>query len=82
MVEILLMMGKLWLVVGLLFGLVFVWRGAARVEPAARESGWGLRVLLLPGCAVFWPRLAWLWWKGEAAPVESSSHRRAAAREV
>lgn len=82
LVEILLMAGKFWLALGLLFGLVFVWRGVAKVDPAAAGSGLALRLLLLPGCAVFWPRLAWLWWKGEGSPVETSSHRRAAGGEA
>jgi hypothetical protein len=46
---------------GLLFGLVFLARGAATLDPAARGAGWGFRLLLLPGAAAFWPWLAWRW---------------------
>jgi hypothetical protein len=47
--------------VGVLFGLAFVARGAATLDPAARDAGWGFRLLLLPALAAFWPLLAWRW---------------------
>lgn len=45
------------LLLGLLFGLLFVARGVERVDPAAHGGTWGFRVLILPGCAALWPLL-------------------------
>jgi regulator of protease activity HflC (stomatin/prohibitin superfamily) len=42
---------------GLLFALVFVWRGVACVDPSARSGTIGFRILILPGCAALWPWL-------------------------
>lgn len=50
--------------VGVVFGLAFVARGAATLDPAARGAGWGFRLLLLPATAAFWPWLAGLWLSG------------------
>jgi hypothetical protein len=50
-----------YLLVGSLAGAVFVVRGVGRVDRAARGTGWGFRVLIVPGCAVFWPLLIARW---------------------
>jgi len=47
----------LYLLLGLLFGLWFVFRGASRVDPNMKEAGWILRLLLLPGTIGLWPIL-------------------------
>lgn len=74
---------SVWVGIGLVFGLGFVTRGLGRVDPDSRESNWGLRLILIPGCLIFWPRLLRLWVGGvRELPVESSSHRRAAATSV
>jgi hypothetical protein len=48
----------LYVVAGLLFALWFVTAGLARVDESARDAGWGLRLLLLPGAVALWPLLA------------------------
>jgi hypothetical protein len=66
----------LYFVVGLLFGLLFAFLGGAkRIDPGAVEGSWGFRVLLIPGCMIFWPYLLFRWLKGSAPPVECSRHR-------
>jgi len=47
--------------IGLLFGLPFVAFGIQRVDPAARGTGWGFRLLVLPGVVALWPLLASRW---------------------
>lgn len=74
-IEILLTILGFWFLVGLLFGVAFVFAGANKVNPAARESGLGLRLILLPGCALLWPWLLWLWARHREAPIECSYHR-------
>ena len=69
-----------YVVVGILFGILFVVRGVQRIDTSAEGAGWGLRLLLLPGVAALWPLLAWRWVRANgAAPIETNSHRRRAA---
>ncbi len=56
----------LWLVaayaaIGIVFALLFVWRGVERIDPAARGVPWSVRALLLPGAVALWPTLAARW---------------------
>jgi len=46
-----------YLALGLLFSLSFLRRGIERLDPAARGSGWGFRLLVLPGTIALWPIL-------------------------
>lgn len=67
--------------IGLLFAVPFILRGAAAIDPSARQGTWGFRLLILPGAAAFWPLLAWRWMRGVSSPpVESNPHRCAARR--
>lgn len=47
--------------IGLLFALPFVLRGAGQIDEAARQGSWGFRLLILPGVIALWPRLAIKW---------------------
>ena len=49
---------------GLIFGLPFLARGIARVDPGAHGSGWGFRLIVLPGVVAFWPLLLRRWLAG------------------
>ena len=58
----------LWLIAGgyFLLGLGFagvfqVW-GLTQLDPAARGSGLGFRLLITPGVSALWPLLAWRWY--------------------
>ena len=42
---------------GLLFALWFVIAGIGRLDAAAHNSGYGFRLLVLPGVAALWPLL-------------------------
>ena len=65
---------------GIVFALAFVWKGAGRIDPVAREGTWGFRLLILPGSAALWPLLLRRWIAGPAVPPdEDNPHRRAAA---
>ncbi|HVS19787.1 MAG TPA: hypothetical protein VMT18_14375 [Planctomycetota bacterium] len=44
-------------VLGLGFALSFLPRRIERVDPSARGSGWGFRLLILPGVVALWPLL-------------------------
>ena len=51
----------LYAIIGAVFATAFVLRGAAAIDPAAKHSSWGFRVLIFPGAAAFWPLLAKRW---------------------
>jgi hypothetical protein len=55
--RLLISMAGVYLVAGLCFGILFVWRGAGRLEPAARDATPGFRLLILPGAVTLWPLL-------------------------
>ncbi len=68
-----------YVVAGIVFGTMFVARGAGRVDAAAAAAGWGFRILIFPAAMAFWPLLAFRWAR-RVVPVERSPHRRAAAQ--
>ena len=46
---------------GLVFALAFVTRGIQKVDHAAKDSGIGFRLIVLPGVAALWPLLLKRW---------------------
>ena len=65
---------------GVVFAVPFVLRGAARLDPNAAGATWGFRVLILPGSAALWPWLLMRWMRAGAECEESSPHRDAASQ--
>jgi hypothetical protein len=63
---------------GAVFAIAFLARGIERLDPGAHASGWGFRLIVLPGVVAFWPLLLRRWLAGSGLPVESNAHRRAA----
>jgi hypothetical protein len=62
---------------GLVFAVVFfLFDGPSRMDPAARGAGPAFRLVLVPGCAVFWPWLLRRWLLRLPPPEERSRHRR------
>lgn len=51
---------------GLLFAIAFLAAGIHRVDPVAKESGLGFRLLILPGVAALWPLLLGRWLREKA----------------
>jgi hypothetical protein len=68
----------IYLAVGFLFGIIFAFAGAKSIDPSAAAGTWGFKLLIIPGCAIFWPYLLKRWVKKSAPPEECSAHRRAA----
>lgn len=65
--------------IGLVFGVAFVWRGVGRIDPAARGASLGFRMIVLPGVVALWPLLLKRWLAGAGTPpIETNAHRRAA----
>jgi len=64
--------------VGILFAVVFVWRGVGSIDQAAQSGTLGFRLLILPASALLWPLLARRWWRRAQPPAERNPHRDAA----
>lgn len=70
-----------YLACGVLFAIPFLARGAAAIDPGAREGTRGFRMIVFPGVVALWPLLLLRWRSGRSEPpVESNAHRRAAGR--
>jgi hypothetical protein len=49
-----------WLAIGVVVGVVFLFLGIDRIDPAARGA-YAFRPLLLPGLTLLWPFVALRW---------------------
>lgn len=52
--------------IGFAFALVFLTLGIGRIDPAARGSGIGFRLAILPGVVALWPAMLVRWIVGGA----------------
>jgi len=72
---------SIYLGIGLLFSIPFVFAGAGRIDSTAREATLGFKLIIIPGSMALWPLLAWRWIKGASdPPEEKNAHRVAACR--
>ena len=53
----------IYLATGLLFALFFLTKGVNKIDTSANGSGWGFRIIILPGTIVLWPLLLNKWIK-------------------
>lgn len=65
-----------YLLAGIAFALVFLPRGAARVDPGIGRSPVAVRLLLAPGVVLLWPVLARRW---QRARPSQTRHGKAAS---
>ncbi len=49
---------------GTLFAIAFVASGVKRIDPVARGSGLGFKMIILPGVVLLWPVLPRRWMTG------------------
>lgn len=66
---------------GIVFAPLFAFRGAAALDPVARDGTVGFKLMILPGAALLWPLLLVRWVRGAGVPAERSAHRDRAARD-
>lgn len=68
-VSVLIFVLAVYAVIGLVFALLFVSRGVQRVDPAAKGSPAGFRILILPGATALWPFLLSKWLRAKRGGV-------------
>jgi hypothetical protein len=74
-ISLMVMLALTYAGLGLLFALFFVVLGVARVDELASGSGFGFRLIILPGVVAFWPLMLLRWVHGTKIPVERTPHR-------
>ena len=62
-IKIILVAAVIYLVFGLLFAILFVWKGAEKIDEGAHGGSIGFRIIIIPGTMVFWPLLLIKWLK-------------------
>jgi hypothetical protein len=65
-----------YLAIGILFAVWFVIFGITKIDDSAKETGFGFRVIVFFGAAIFWVLLAKRLLFREKLPMESNAHRR------
>ncbi|MDE3247834.1 MAG: hypothetical protein KGO82_04185 [Bacteroidota bacterium] len=50
-----------YLLLGLAFYPLFIIKGITQIDPGAKGSSWGFRLIILPGVVLFWPALMRKW---------------------
>lgn len=65
---------------GLVFAVVFAWRGAGAVDPNANGATFGFRLLIVPGSVALWPWMLAKWRR--AAGAGPSGATRASPNEA
>ena len=48
----------IYIAIGAVFAVAFVTKGAATIDPSAKEGTWGFKVLIFPASAALWPLMA------------------------
>lgn len=71
---------EVYLALGVVFAVAFVFFGVKRIDPAAASGTWGFRVMIFPGSVALWPLLLRRWWLGSSPPEERTPHRHVARR--
>jgi len=60
-VTIILIIIAIFLLAGMLFVFFFLARGLQKIDEGAHGSSIGFRIIIIPGCIVFWPVLLRRW---------------------
>jgi TM2 domain-containing membrane protein YozV len=63
LISVILIAMAIYLATGLLFALFFLIKGVNKIDTSAIGSGWGFRIIILPGTIVLWPLLLNKWIK-------------------
>ena len=73
-VKTALILALVYLVAGFVFAIFFLKKGIEKVDTAAQHTGWGFRLIILPGTIALWPLLLNKW-----INVNKTNHDEAAS---
>lgn len=73
--ELLVAAIELYVLAGVLFGLLFIPRAAGRMDPGLTHAPFAVRLVIFPGVVALWPLFTRRWLEGASAPVERNPHR-------
>ncbi len=59
--SILLIIAAMYMVLGNVFSILFLWKGLDKVDPGTKDSGIIFKLLLYPGMTIFWPFFLTKW---------------------
>ncbi len=74
-VESLVNLAMVYVAIGLVFALVFVFAGVGRIDESAKGAPLAFRLLIIPGAAALWPVLLLRWARSQPPPMERNPHR-------
>ncbi len=74
-VEWLVNLAMVYVAIGLVFAIIFVFAGVGRIDESAKGAPLAFRLLIIPGAAVLWPILLLRWARGGQPPMERNPHR-------
>ncbi len=60
-IVILVNLFQAYLLIGFVFGIAFLWKGARVVDPLVKDTSWAFKLLILPGSIALWPILLTKW---------------------
>ncbi|HEY0678173.1 MAG TPA: hypothetical protein VGD17_07795 [Chitinophagaceae bacterium] len=60
-ISILLILAAVYLAAGLLFAMLFVTKGVDVIDEGSHGTGWGFRLIIVPGTILLWPVLLIKW---------------------
>jgi hypothetical protein len=70
----------IYLAIGAIFALVFLWKWVGRLDPLAAHGTIGFRVLVFPGVTTLWPLFAIRLLRGASSPPDGWTAHRAPRR--
>jgi len=59
----------IYLLIGVVFALLFIFFGVARVDEEAQGMSLLVRLFIFPGCALLWPLMAFKWLTKSPPPL-------------
>lgn len=62
-VSIILLVALVYIAIGILFSVVFIWKGLSKTDQGVVGSGKLFKVLIFPGLVTFWPLFLTKWRK-------------------
>jgi hypothetical protein len=65
-ISLILSIVGIYLVIGFIFSIIFIWKGLEKVDDGIHGSPWLVKALIFPGMIIFWVIFANKWRKALA----------------